>query len=259
MSAKTRWRPLGECCFVSLFAASPTKLGRGVPRMKAFRRYYFPVASFLLLALTISAFADNLFTDVGQLSNFDPKFIIHGLLCGAWMILLFVQSSMVSSGNLSLHRKLGMAGLVIAIGVTLSTIWLFIATWKGLAAMNAEVKANRLLLPSYSLFVALAYTYRKQTVWHKRLMFAGTLFMLDPVLARFYDPIIVPAFMSGWTEPQIDAAFLPWFFATWLAFFFSLVAYDVSTLRRVHPVTLIALLWFGAVWILAFLTPGPKW
>lgn len=222
--------------------------------MEAFRRYYFPVASFLLLAFTIAAFADNLFTDVGQPSNSDPKFIAHGLLCGAWMILLFAQSSLVSARNVRVHRTFGIAGILIAVGVTLSTIWLFIATWKGFAAMDAEVKANRLLLPSYSVFVALAYKYRRQPVRHKRLMFAGTLFMLDPVLARIYDPVIVPVFMAHWTERQIDAAFHPWFFATWLGFFFSLIAYDGSTLRRVHPVTLFALLWFAFVWTVAFLT-----
>lgn len=227
--------------------------------MEAARRYYFTVATFLLLALTVAGFSDNLFTDVGQPSNSDPKFIIHGLLCGAWMILLFVQTSLISAGNVRLHRKIGIAGMVIAIGVTLSTIWLFVVAWKGWAAMNPEVKANRLLLPSYSFFVALAFINRKRPIWHKRLMFTGTLFMLDPVLARCYDPLVVPFFMTGWTEPQIESAFLPWFFSTWLAFFMSLIGYDVVTLRRVHPITLAASIWFGIVWLIAFTTQGQPW
>jgi hypothetical protein len=40
---------------------------------------YFSGISVLLLLLSIIAFSDNLFTDVGQPSNRDPKFIIHGL------------------------------------------------------------------------------------------------------------------------------------------------------------------------------------
>lgn len=226
--------------------------------MEAIKRYYFPVASFLLLALTVAAFSDNLFTDTGQSSNSDPKFIIHGMLCGAWMILLFTQSCLVSADNVRLHRKLGAVGIAIAIGVTLSTCWLFVAAWNGWAAMSPEVKANRFLLPSYSLFVALAFLNRKRPIWHKRLMFTGTLFMLDPVLARCYDPWVVP-FMNGWTEPQIESAFLPWFFSIWLAFFISLMGYDAVTLRRVHPITLVATLWFGIVWLIAFFTKGQAW
>lgn len=227
--------------------------------MKAFRRYYFSVATFLLLALTVGAFSDNLFTNPGQPSNSDPKFIIHGLLCGAWMMLLFVQTGLISAGNVRLHRTLGIAGIGIAIGVTLTTVWLFVAGWKGWAAMNPEVKANRFLLPSYSLFVALAFINRKRPVRHKRLMFTGTLFMLDPVLARLYDPFMVPFFMTGWTELQIENAFEPWFFSTWLAFFASLIGYDAVTLRRGHPITLAASCWFAIVWLIAFFTGGPSW
>lgn len=222
--------------------------------MGAMRRYYFAVTTFLLLVLTIAAFFDNLVTDIGQPSNSDPKFIIHGLLCGAWMMLLFVQAGLIRTRNIRLHRKLGVAGMAVAIGVTLSTIWLFIAAWKGWAAMTPEVKANRFLLPSFSLCVALAFVNRARPDWHKRLIYVGTLFMLDPVLARCFDPFVVPWFMTGWSEPQIESAFLPWFFATWLAFFLSLIAYDIIALRRVHPVSAIALLWFGIVWAIAFLS-----
>jgi hypothetical protein len=86
--------------------------------VETMRRWYFVVAAFLLLALTVTGFWDNLVSDIGQKSNSDPKFIMHGLLCGAWMILLFIQTSLVGSGNLTAHRKLGIAGMAIAIGVT---------------------------------------------------------------------------------------------------------------------------------------------
>jgi hypothetical protein len=221
-----------------------------VRQVEAFRRYYFAVTAFLLLALTVVAFADNLFTDIHQPSNSDPKFIIHGLLCGVWVMLLFVQTSLISTANVGLHRRLGFLGVAIAIGVTISTIWVFVAVWKGWEAMNPEARANRFLLPSYSVFVALAFANRIRPAWHKRFMFAGTLFMLGPVLGRSFDPLAVPL-MIGFTEQQIESAFLPWFFSTWLAFFVSLIGYDVLTLRKVHSVTLAALFWFGIVWAIA--------
>lgn len=211
------------------------------------RSGYFPVVSLLMLALTLVAFGDNLFTDVDQPSNSDPKFIVHGLMSGAWVTMLAVQAWLVRAGNVALHRRLGMTGFGIAIGVTLSTLWVFVAVWKGWALMAPEVRANRLLLPSFSLFVGYAYALRRRPDWHKRLIFAGSFFMLEPVLARCYDPLVVPL-LRGWSEAQIDAAFLPWLFTVWLGFFASLIAFDVLTLRRVHRVSTTALLWFGAVW-----------
>ena len=200
------------------------------------RRYYFPVVSLSLVALTLIAFSDNLFTNVGQPSNRDPKFIVHGLLCGAWMIVLFAQSTLVATGNVRLHRKLGIAAVVIAIGVALSTIWVFYAAWKGWAVMTPDVKANRLLLPSFALFAALGFINRRRPDRHKRFIYTGTLFMLEPVLGRVYDPAIVPL-MHGLTGPQIDALYVPWKFAVWLAYFLSLFVYDWRTARRIHPIS----------------------
>ena len=214
-------------------------------------RYFFVVASLVLLALTLVAFWDNLVTDTGQASNHDPKFIVHGLFCGAWIIILVVQALLVSRRNVRLHRKLGIAGLLIAAGVTLSTIWVFWAVWKGWAAMSPDVKANRLLLPSYSLFMAMAYLNRRRADWHKRFIYTGTLFMLDPVLGRVYDPLLGP-FMTGRTEKQVDAAFLPTILVIWLGFFAALFAYDAVAIRRIHRVTAGALAWFAVEWTVAF-------
>jgi len=54
-------------------------LGRSGFQASGRHSLFFPIASFLLLFLTIAGFWDNLFTDVGQPSNSDPKFIVHGL------------------------------------------------------------------------------------------------------------------------------------------------------------------------------------
>jgi hypothetical protein len=206
-----------------------------------------------MLAFSLVGFWDNLYSNIGQSSNSDPKFIVHGLLCGAWMFLLFAQASLISAGNVRLHRTLGVAGMLIALGVTLSTIWVFIAVWKGWLHMGQEAKANRILLPSYSVFVTIAFINRKRIDWHRRLMYTGTLFMLGPILARCFDPLVVP-FLVGWSEPEIESAFLPIFFSVWLAFFLSLFAYDAVTLKRAHTVTLVALAWFVIALTLSFTT-----
>ena len=209
---------------------------------------YFSIVSILLLALSLVAFSDNLVTDVGQASNHDPKFIIHGLFGLAWYVLLVVQANLVRTRNLRLHRKLGIATFVVAIGVTLTTLYLFVVLWKGWAHMTHEVRANRLFLPGYALCLLLAWRWRARPDRHKRLVFVGTFFMLEPVLARTYDPLIVswvkPLFPVLYTRQVDEAGFLVFLFGTWAAFFLSLALYDRRTLHRVHAVTVAGFAWF---------------
>lgn len=218
---------------------------------------YFSITSALLLFLSLAAFSDNLFTDVGQPSNSDPKFIIHGLFGLAWYVLLAVQANLVRMRNVKLHKKLGIATLIVAIGVTLSTLYIFVVVWKGWANMTAEVRANRLFLPGYATCLVLAWLWRGQSDRHKRLIFTGTFFMLGPVLSRAYDPLIV-----SWMEPLFPAftarvdevGFLVFFYGIWIGFFLSLAHYDWKTLRRIHPVTVVGFTWFMLTWLVSALT-----
>lgn len=178
------------------------------------RSRYFSIVSVVLLTLSVAAFSDNLFTDIGQPSNSDPKFIVHGLFGLAWYILLAVQANLVRLGNVRLHRRFGVATFIVAIGVTLTTLYLFVVLWKGWTNMAPDIRANRLLLPGYALCMLLAWQRRKDSAWHKRLIFVGTFFMLAPVLDRIFDPFIIPwleSLLGGAYTKRVDnAAFLVW-------------------------------------------------
>lgn len=218
---------------------------------------YFSIVSVVLLVLSVVAFSDNLFTDIGQPSNADPKFVIHGLFGLAWYVLLATQANLVRVRNLRLHRRLGVATFVVAIGVVLSTLYIFVVLWNGWSNMAAEVRANRLFLPGFAAFVLLACLWRRQSDWHKRLVLTGTFFMLGPVLARCYDPLIV-----SWMEPLFPAftarvdevGFLVFFYGVWVGFFLSLARHDWTTLRRVHPVTVAGFAWFVLTWLISAIT-----
>nr|WP_166180005.1 hypothetical protein [Altererythrobacter segetis] len=203
----------------------------------ATRRHYFPALFVLLFALSLAAFWDNLVTDVHQPSNGDPKMLVHAFFAASWMLTLVVQSAFIRAGNVRLHRRLGTAGFIAAVGVTLSTLYLFVAKWKGWALMEPEVKANRLLLPAFAIFILLAYRNRRRPEIHKRLVLAGTLFLLEPILARLYDPYLVPVLPDA--VNRWDAvAYLVYLAGTWSAFYLSLFVYDWLVLRRIHPVSL---------------------
>jgi len=201
------------------------------------RALYFPAITSLLLVLSIAAFSDNLFTDIHQPSNSDPQMIVHGLFGAAWVGLFAAQAWLVYLGRAGWHRRLGQYAFIVGAGMVLTTAYLFYSRFNGFAAMDAEVIANRLLLPVFIVCAVLAWRNRQRPEWHKRLLLIGTMALLEPVLARIYDPFF------GWLIPTTiskaldDALFLTYLFGTWAALVASLWLYDRAMQGRVHPVT----------------------
>lgn len=218
---------------------------------------YASFVSLLLLVMSVGAFSDNLFTNVGQPSNRDPKFIVHGLFGLAWYVLLAVQANLVRVRKVKIHRQVGKATFLVAVGLVLSTLYIFVAVWKGWAGMSDEAQANRLLLPGFAVCILFAWLRRAQSDWHKRLILAGTFMMLGPVLSRSYDRLIV-----SWMEPAFPAftaqlgetGFLGYFIGVWIGLYVSLAVYDWMTLRRIHTVTLSCFGWVVLCWTISFLT-----
>ena len=204
------------------------------------RTLYFPVVSVLLLALSVIAFSDNLFTDVGQPSNSDPKFVIHGLFCLAWFTTFVAQSLFIRRRSIAAHKRLGMAGLAIGAGVAITTAYIFVATYEGWDNLPFFAKSNRFFMPSYAVLLALGYRHRANAAMHKRLMYLATLFMLGPVLDR--------AASHFGTTPFV---FTP---LVWNTLFVSLLVYDRVTLKSVHRVSYLGFAWFYVVWVVAIVT-----
>ena len=198
---------------------------------------YFPTITTLLFALSIVAFSDNLFTQIHQPSNSDPKMVIHGLIALAWVTLLATQAWLVNVRRVGLHRRLGRIAFAVAAAMAASTAYLFYAKFRSWAAMTPEVLANRLLLPVFIACVALAYARRHRPDWHKRLLLIGTMALLEPILARTYDPLLGWALPANISKALDEALFLTYLFGAWAALVGSQWIYDRATLLRIHPAT----------------------
>lgn len=203
------------------------------------KKYYFSVASFLILLLSVMGFSDNLFTDISQESNADPKYVIHGILCLAWMILFVVQSNFIRKGDFGTHKKLGVTGMFIGVGVVFSTFYIFIVTYPGWSQLTFFAKANRFFMTSFAVLLFLSYAKRNNFIQHKRLILLATLYMLEPILSRSSDHLGMDAFTA---VPLI-----------WNIFFISFFIYDWLTLRRIHPITYLGFIWFYLVWTVSIL------
>ncbi|MFT3743187.1 MAG: hypothetical protein QM785_02730 [Pyrinomonadaceae bacterium] len=198
------------------------------------RKYYFSIVSILILVLSLLAFSDNLITDIGQESNRDPKFVIHGLILFLWMLTFVIQANFIRKDNLEAHKRIGMFGMIVAVGVVLSTLYIFVATFNGWNELTFFAKANRFFMASFAVLIFAAYRFRSVPEKHKRLILVAIFYMLEPILSRSLGLVNISLFL---TIPLV-----------WNAFFISLLIYDWATIRRLHFISYMGFLWFYVVW-----------
>ena len=155
---------------------------------------------------------------------------LHGVAMLAWLALLIVQPTLVSQGNLALHRRLGWIGAGLALFITALGIFTGVASlvlnrfppffsppyFLALTTVESLV---------FGLMVLAAVRRRHTTAWHRRLMIGATIVILEPALGR----ILPMPLMIGWSDIPIGLI--------QLGVVGIIAIYDRRTLGRVHPAT----------------------
>ncbi len=161
---------------------------------------------------------------------------LHGLVFTAWVLLFIVQTGLVAAHRVALHRRLGIAGIglaiaMVAVGVTTAIT----SAARGAAPAGVDPLAF-LAVPLFDMvlfagFIGAATRMRRNKEAHKRLMLLAYISIITAAVARL--PGVLPLGPLA-------------FFG--LSFVFALlgVAYDGISRGRVHP----AYVWGGMVLVL---------
>lgn len=203
---------------------------------------YFPLGGSFLFLLAIVGFSDNLFTDIGQPSNSDPKSIIHGVFALAWFTLIAVQPWLVTTGNVARHRKLGTLGAIAAVGLVLTTAYLQYLNAVRNDGLTGLALVNSILAGGFALCVALAIANRHRPHHHKSLMMIGTFLILEPLVSRAAGHLGLSPML---TVPLV-----------WLGLFVSLIVHDRVMLGRFTKLPFAGLAFLIAVVVLFPIGPG---
>jgi hypothetical protein len=155
---------------------------------------------------------------------------VHGAIFTGWMLLLFLQVGLASSGRVRLHRRVGTFGIwygaiVWAMGVIATFAAPVIHVHAG--EWTIDQAAGFLILPIGDMilfggFFAAAVRYRNKPEIHKRLIVAATVALAFAAVARMNFS-------------------LPVFFLIWMAPMAALAAFDLISARQIHKVTAICI------------------
>lgn len=208
------------------------------------RRYDNRFVSFmvaLMLATVFYGFARTYFL-AGVFHAPLPSTIIHvhGAIFVGWMLLLIIQTSLVSVRRVDIHRKLGFFGmgwacLMLVVGVLAATDALsrhFVAPKFPLdPATFYSIPMGDMLV--FSVLIAFAYRLRKDAAAHKRLILIATIGLLDAAIARWPIPFLQVGHIRA---DLVNYSFL-----------LLVVLYDLYSTRKVHRVTIWASLFLIVV------------
>ncbi len=153
---------------------------------------------------------------------------IHGVVMTAWFTFFLVQVRLVATGNVLIHRRLGVFGAMLAVlVVTLGMLTAIASARAGATPLPSIPPLVFLVMPvgELAIFVVLfsaAIAMRKVGPWHKRLMLLASIAMLTPATARLpFD------FVSAGGPPV--------FFALTDLVILGCIVFDTVKNRRLHP------------------------
>lgn len=119
-----------------------------------------------------------------------PLLHLHGIVFSAWIVLLVVQTALVAAKRTGTHRRLGVAGGVLAaLMVVVGTATAIIRAKAGAAPAGAPSPLAFLTIPLgdmlvFSILTAAGFYFRRRPDFHKRLMLLATISILPAAVAR---------------------------------------------------------------------------
>lgn len=208
------------------------------PRIAGRRdRVFFGSIAVALTVTVFAGFAQTYYLKgyLGPAPDLTPGLRVHGIVFTAWMLLLVGQTSLIAAGRRNLHRRLGYAGVGLALlMVIVGTSVAITRAAQGVLGEGTGIPPLPFLavplmgMVVFPILFGAAVYFRRRSDIHKRLVLLATVELTTAAIARL--PVV-----AGWGPLG--------FFGGADLFVLGLVLYDLMTLRRLHKATL----WGGLI------------
>jgi hypothetical protein len=160
--------------------------------------------SLLIAATAVYGFSHTIDHNLIHRSPLPPFVLyIHAIVFPAWIVFFIVQSALIRSHNIRLHRRLGGfgVGLAVAIVVVGAMTAASMARFEQKDPFNsaAFIIVQVMDLSSFAVPFALAIYLRKRPEFHRRLVLIASCTLLDAAFGR------IPELPLVFSPPGVDA------------------------------------------------------
>jgi hypothetical protein len=208
-----------------------TSVSRPVVRLRKHTDdYFFAGMSLLVLGTVFLGFARSYYLAGTFRARLPSATIhIHGAIFSSWILLLVVQTTLVSAGRVNWHKKLGILGALLALLMLIFGVLAAIDSARrhfappGVDAPTMlAIQATELSV--FAFLVAWGIRVRRDGPTHKRLIMLATISLLGPAVNRW--PFTFIHQIPPSTGLVIEA------------FLVCIIAFDFLTRRKIHRATL---------------------
>ena len=206
---------------------------RSLDRSSYDRMFYSGMAAFMAL-LVFAGFARTFYLrplfgappTVTGAAVLTPLAQLHGAIFTLWVALFVMQTSLIASRRIAVHRRMGVAGVVLA--AVMSVIGLmtaFAAARRGSAPPGLDA-VTFLVVPVFDIvlfvgFVSAAVWRRKEKEAHKRLMLLAYSAIIPAAVARLpgvlalgppgftlsFLPLVGAAVYDHWSRGRVSSIY----------------------------------------------------
>lgn len=162
----------------------------GYPVTAATARRFYTLTALAMCAIVVVGFSRTYYLKAWfDTPPLTARLHLHGFVLSLWLVLFVAQIRLVSASRLTLHKRLGVAGAVLAALVVVTSYAAAIEGARlkgdhgGLTATD-RLYSGLLVVTMFGVLVALGIAFRKRREIHKRLMFLATLSILGPGITR---------------------------------------------------------------------------
>ncbi|WP_250893539.1 hypothetical protein [Croceibacterium selenioxidans] len=159
-------------------------------------RFFFIMAC-LMVATILSGFSLNFILGRSSLSS--PLIVhAHGVVMLTWLGFYLTQNSLIFAGNVALHRRVGWFAaawvpVVVVMGLLVMRHSLQTRGGPPFFDQNEFLISNPLQIFGFATLTAWAISVRRNTSWHRRLMFCGMAVLCGPGFGRLLPmPLLIP-------------------------------------------------------------------
>lgn len=154
-------------------------------------RYFYFAASLMFAAIVVWGFSQSVGQNLFHATPPRPLLLwIHGAAFSGWVIFYILQSALVRTRNVAVHRLLGWFGA--ALGATMVVLGYTIAVIMGrFDAVVLHISDPTFLaipwfdMTCFGTLVGLAIYWRKKPELHRRLLFLSSCSLMDAPFGRF--------------------------------------------------------------------------
>jgi hypothetical protein len=183
---------------------------------------------------------------------------LHAVAFVGWLVLFTVQVALIRTARADIHRRLGVAGAVLAaMMVVLGPVTALVVAGARFAATGQTPEFLAVQFTDILAFTGLTTAgllMRRIPLAHKRLMLLGLIYISDAGFSRFLNgAMAAPLGNCAWGE--IAGLYLG---SDLLMLGFGV--YDLSTRGRLHPAYIAGVVWTIALQFTALVLLGnPTW